>query len=647
MIRRGRSFSGNERHCCFLNTGGEDRSGLPARFADVSNVIGLDLIDDGRGLGVVDWDHDGDLDVWVANRTSPRVRMLRNDLRTGSNYLALRLRGVRCNRDAIGARVQVKLTNSTKIFIKTLRAGDGFLSQSSKWLHFGLGTEAQIKRVAVTWPGDDSPQQFDGIAIDGRYELIQDDEHARLVPQRMPPELKPSTLPPTKSSDRARIVLTQRRELPSLKWTTFNGQSETVNDGPRLVNLWASWCAPCISELESLKSRHDALTQAGLTVIALNVDQVTDETHTNGFEELARTLDLPFQVGRATTQSIRDLTELDHRILYRQKPLPVPCSFLLDSKGRVAIVYKGPVEVDQLLDDVQLLATSHKELLQAATPLGGQNITRWFSPDHVRVARAFLEGGYVEDAKAELNKELHGNIATSKVEHLPALQLWAEIARSENNSSNYLKAAQRIAKLKPDDTEAQMQLAIALRMSGGRSEASKILNRFEQQGNLAGLVRAGQTRMALGDIEQAMADFKEALAIQPSNPEVRFNLALAYQLDGQASQAIKAYRDLIDQYPNRHDLKNNLAWLLATESQDANDHQAAVQLADAACRATNNREPAFMDTLAVALAISGDLRRAREIAARGADIARAQGLQNLAEKLQRRLETNNFGGDLQ
>ena len=73
MIRRGMSFSGRERNRCFLNL----RQG---EFADVSAASGLDLVDDARGTALVDWDQDGDLDIWLSNRTSPSVRLMRNNL---------------------------------------------------------------------------------------------------------------------------------------------------------------------------------------------------------------------------------------------------------------------------------------------------------------------------------------------------------------------------------------------------------------------------------------------------------------------------------------------------------------------------------------------------------------------------------------
>ena len=82
----GRSFSGRERNCCFLNTGGK-------RFATVSAISGFDFIDDGRGIAVTDWDSDGDLDMWISNRNAPRLRLMRNDLVTPNHFLRMRLVG--------------------------------------------------------------------------------------------------------------------------------------------------------------------------------------------------------------------------------------------------------------------------------------------------------------------------------------------------------------------------------------------------------------------------------------------------------------------------------------------------------------------------------------------------------------------------
>ncbi|UCE01516.1 MAG: hypothetical protein JSW67_09500 [Candidatus Latescibacterota bacterium] len=93
------------------------------RFADVSAASGLDFNDDARAIASVDWDSDGDLDLWISNRTGPRVRFVRNANRTRNHFLALRLVGSQSNRDAIGARLELHLGNGKGVQLRSLRAG--------------------------------------------------------------------------------------------------------------------------------------------------------------------------------------------------------------------------------------------------------------------------------------------------------------------------------------------------------------------------------------------------------------------------------------------------------------------------------------------------------------------------------------------
>ncbi len=115
--------------------------------------------------------------------------MCGNDLSPGEGrrFLALKLQGANvqgsnpprkdaqaqaCNRDAIGARVEVHLKGQDVPLLKTVRAGDGFLSQSSKWLHFGLGSSSEIARVVIRWPGG-KPQTLSGLEPDRWYRVVQ------------------------------------------------------------------------------------------------------------------------------------------------------------------------------------------------------------------------------------------------------------------------------------------------------------------------------------------------------------------------------------------------------------------------------------------------------------------------------------------
>ena len=126
MILAGTSLSGNERNCCFLNMGqqrltrdpprggaGNGRTAV-ARFANISLISGLDFEDDGRSVTQIDWDGDGDLDLWLANRSGPQLRFMRNEAGNQNRWLALKLagNGKTTNRDAIGARVEVTASHT-------------------------------------------------------------------------------------------------------------------------------------------------------------------------------------------------------------------------------------------------------------------------------------------------------------------------------------------------------------------------------------------------------------------------------------------------------------------------------------------------------------------------------------------------------
>ena len=99
-VRYGESWSGNERNCFYLNNNGQ-------RFIDISYLSGLDFNDDGRGIGITDWDADGDLDLIYRNRSAPRIRIINNKFKESPNSILLKLQGVTCNRDAIGSRVEL------------------------------------------------------------------------------------------------------------------------------------------------------------------------------------------------------------------------------------------------------------------------------------------------------------------------------------------------------------------------------------------------------------------------------------------------------------------------------------------------------------------------------------------------------------
>ena len=399
MISRGRSFSAYERHCAFLNPG--HSSGKNAhRFANISASTGADYVDDGRALAVTDWDGDGDLDLWLSNRTGPRVKFLRNDIVDDNQSLTLSLQGVASNRDAIGARatVTVKTNGEARTSSQTVRAGESFLSQSSKTLTFGIANGESIGKVEVRWPGDVTPEVFSGIEADRRYQLTQGSGDAVLVPvKNRSLALEPGSTPATAMDEQARIVRYFREDMPEITYVDFEGNLRELNDdlknGPTLVNLWASWCGPCITELVEFKENHAKLAASNLSIVALNTDPVTEDgakPDIGPAKRLVKKQQFPFQVGAVDANTVRLLTVVHNSAISRERPLPLPSSFLVDGQGKVAVIYKGPIGVDQLSKDVAMLGKTLEKAREQAFPFPAKDGQQLFELTALRFAQAFL-----------------------------------------------------------------------------------------------------------------------------------------------------------------------------------------------------------------------------------------------------------------
>ena len=115
-------------------------------FAEVSNQVGpgLRLQQVSRGAAMGDYDHDGDLDIVVANNNQAAA-LLRNDGGNAQHYLSLRLVG-----DSIGAEVRVVAGDQVQWDV--VRTGSSYLCQSALRPFFGLGTRTRADEVEIRWP---------------------------------------------------------------------------------------------------------------------------------------------------------------------------------------------------------------------------------------------------------------------------------------------------------------------------------------------------------------------------------------------------------------------------------------------------------------------------------------------------------------
>jgi hypothetical protein len=164
------SLNGRERNALYWNRG-EDG------FEEVAYLAYANRSEDGRGVAVADYDRDGRLDLAIQNLDKPAVLLMGRG-ETG-HWLQVSLETARGSRDAIGARVVAHVGGKRQL--RQVISGSGFLSTSSRVLHFGLGEAERVEKLEVFWPSGARDTLHD-VAVDRRIELREGDRRASAEP---------------------------------------------------------------------------------------------------------------------------------------------------------------------------------------------------------------------------------------------------------------------------------------------------------------------------------------------------------------------------------------------------------------------------------------------------------------------------------
>ena len=392
LVRGGHSWSGGEANRFFLNAAN-------GRFYEMSSLAGLDHLADGRGLAVVDWDHDGKLDLWYRNRSAPRLRLMMNR-RASDPSIAIRLVGKTCNRDGIGAVVELSPAATGQRLVRSVRAGDLFLSQSSKWLHFGIGGDgADPMRAEVLWPGGER-EVFSGITSGGRFVLVQGAGTAQVWQAPAPraaSALDADDLEIPRDSGRARIILPSRIPMAPIRFRDQAARPAVLQpDGkPRLVIIWSGTCPHCKIQLGLIAAAEQALRAAGLELTALAVDGIPGPAaDTSAAYDLIDAVEFPFAWGLIDAASEERIHGLQTALFDRTPARSVPLALLLDERADAVAIYRGRFEVAEVLADWESIRNAdEKQLFHLAPPLRGT----WFTnPLGQADVQRFIRGLYPE-----------------------------------------------------------------------------------------------------------------------------------------------------------------------------------------------------------------------------------------------------------
>ena len=136
------------------------------------NISGLVIPKDAKSLTITDLNDDAWPDLVVGINDEKMIAYENRSSRLSDNrVLAVQLQGRAGNLNAVGAKVTLKSDNGVSQ-VKEIYGGDGYLSQSSATLFFGLSTTTDSS-LSIEWPDGELTEWNDNIPADGKLMINQ------------------------------------------------------------------------------------------------------------------------------------------------------------------------------------------------------------------------------------------------------------------------------------------------------------------------------------------------------------------------------------------------------------------------------------------------------------------------------------------
>ncbi len=601
LIRSDGTWSGCERNVFYAN----NRDGT---FSDVSAVVGLDFVEDGRAFALADFDHDGRLELFLKNRNAPQLRILKNVMEELPASIAFRLQGTKSNRDAIGASVTVETSSGRQT--RTLQAGSGFLSQHGKDIFFGLGRTNGPVRASIRWPSG-LVQELPNLPINRRVWIEEGADSPRLEPFKPQPAKRTLTPPDTV---RPVEILPARVETwllapfaaPDFSLPDLSGKSHVLSGTrgkPALLNFWTAKSVDSREELNVLEKSHASWAAKGLQVIAVNVDVPGDDALRN----FARSFTFPILGGSEDVAAIYNL--LYRQLFDRHRDLSLPTSFLIDSNGDIVKVYQGPIVAEHVDHDLQNIPQTAAERLARALPFPSASHGLEFGRNYLSYGALFFQRGYLDQAESSFQQALRDDPSSAE-----ALYGVGSVYLNQNKNAAARETFERAVKLPanyPDTLpDAWNNLGVIATREGrvGDSVPCFLEALRLNPHHLLSLDNLGNAYRSQKNWDEARKVLQRALEVSPQDPEANYSLGMVFAQTDDTAKAEEYLQRALKSRPIYPEALNNLGVLyLVTQRRDQ-----AVASFEQCIRVAPAFDQAYLN-LARVYALEGARDRARSV----------------------------------
>jgi thiol-disulfide isomerase/thioredoxin len=107
--------------------------------------------------------------------------------------------------------------------------------------------------------------------------------------------------------------------------------------GPAVVNLWATWCAPCKRELPEFEAVHRSVA-GEVTFVGVNIGDDGDKA-ADYLDDLGITYDQYLDVDSELTAALKTAT--------------LPMTLIIDEDEKIVLRHIGPLDQDELIAAIE------------------------------------------------------------------------------------------------------------------------------------------------------------------------------------------------------------------------------------------------------------------------------------------------------